>query len=130
MPVTGFCCRIGALSIAGVPPFNGFFSKLIIIIALVLARRPILAAVATLVALMTLVSFVKVQRYALEGEPRGETRRAHESPALMCAGMCVLAAVCIFAGLALIPLRDHLLTPAGDALLPPTTELLADRTAP
>ncbi|MCJ7543560.1 MAG: NADH/ubiquinone/plastoquinone (complex I), partial [Phycisphaerae bacterium] len=34
MPVTSFACRVGALSIAGVPPFNGFFSKLIIIVAL------------------------------------------------------------------------------------------------
>jgi multicomponent Na+:H+ antiporter subunit D len=40
MPITSLCCRIGALSISGVPPFNGFFSKLIIIIALVMAGRP------------------------------------------------------------------------------------------
>ncbi len=69
MPVTSFGCRVGALSIAGVPPFNGFFSKLIIIVALALAGRPVLAALAALVALVTLLSFVKVQRYALEGEP-------------------------------------------------------------
>jgi len=46
MPVTGFCCRIAALSIAGVPPFNGFFSKLIIIVGLAMAGYPVLAALA------------------------------------------------------------------------------------
>jgi multicomponent Na+:H+ antiporter subunit A len=28
MPVTAFCCRVGALSIAGVPPFNAYSHRL------------------------------------------------------------------------------------------------------
>jgi len=122
MPVTSFCCRVGALSIAGVPPFNGFFSKLIIIVALVLAGHPVLAALAVLVALMTLLSFIKVQRYALEGQPHAETAgpaagTVREAPALMCVALAILAAVCLLAGLAMVPLRDRLFGPAGDALL-------------
>jgi len=117
MPLTSFCCRIGALSIAGVPPFNGFFSKLIIIIALVLAGHPVLAGLAVLVALMTLLSFVKVQRYALEGEPAGGAKAAREAPAPMLAAMLALAAVCVVSGLAMVLLRDQLFGPASDALL-------------
>ncbi len=117
MPVTSFCCRIGALSIAGVPPFNGFFSKLIIIIGLAMAGRPFLAALAAFVALMTLVSFVKVQRYALEGEPGGRVAGAHEAPVMICVGLILLAAVCLLAGLAMFSLRETLFGPAGDALL-------------
>ncbi|MDY6913116.1 MAG: proton-conducting transporter membrane subunit [Planctomycetota bacterium] len=117
MPVTSFCCRIGALSIAGVPPFNGFFSKLIIIVALVLAGHPFLAALAVLVALMTLLSFIKVQRYALEGEPVGKAVAAREAPALMGLAMLLLAVVCIVAGLAMVPLREYLFGPAGEVLL-------------
>ena len=117
MPLTSFCCRVGALSIAGVPPFNGFFSKLIIIIALVLAGQPVLAGLAVLVALMTLLSFIKVQRYALEGAPADPGRATREAPALMCGAMVVLAIVCILGGLALVPLREHLFGPAGDVLL-------------
>jgi multicomponent Na+:H+ antiporter subunit D len=117
MPVTSFCCRVGALSIAGVPPFNGFFSKLLILVGLVLAGRPWLAALGALVALMTLVSFTKVQRYALEGEPTPAAASAREAPALMCIALVFLAVVCICGGLALLPLREHLLGPAGDALL-------------
>jgi len=117
MPLTSFCCRVGALSIAGVPPFNGFFSKLIIIVALALAGHPVLCALAVLVALMTLLSFIKVQRYALEGAPTGRAAGATEAPALMCLAMVVLAIVCIAGGLALLPLREVLFKPAGDVLL-------------
>ena len=117
MPVTGFCCRVGALSIAGVPPFNGFFSKLIIIIALGMAGHVLLAALAILVAWMTLVSFIKVQRYALEGAPHAGVSTAREAPAWMCTAMVILAIICIVAGVAALPLREHLFTPAGDALL-------------
>ena len=117
MPVTSFCCRIGALSIAGVPPFNGFFSKLIIIISLALAGYPLLAALAALVALMTLLSFVKVQRYALEGPPAGAAVTAREAPVLMCVALLVLAVICIAGGLAFVPLREYLFAPATEALL-------------
>jgi len=122
MPLTSFCCRVGALSIAGVPPFNGFFSKLIIIIALVLAGHPLLAATAVaatavLVALMTLLSFIKVQRYALEGEVGAATAGAREAPAMMGLALAILAIVCIVGGLAFVPLREYLFAPAGEVLL-------------
>ena len=117
MPLTSFCCRVGALSIAGVPPFNGFFSKLIIIIGLVVAGYPILAALAVLVALMTLLSFIKVQRYALEGPVSEQTNSVRESSWQMGLGMVILAVVCVLAGLALIPLKQYLFDPAGNALL-------------
>jgi len=117
MPVTSFCCRVGALSIAGVPPFNGFFSKLIIIIALAAAKLYLLAALAALVALVTLLSFVKVQRYALDGEPEGKAAGAREAPALMCVAMGALALICATAGVGAAFLYPRLFAPAADALL-------------
>jgi multicomponent Na+:H+ antiporter subunit D len=117
MRTTSFCCRVGALSIAGVPPFNGFFSKLIIIVAVALAGHPLLAALAAFVAFMTLLSFVKVQRYALEGDPGERVEPARETPVMMRTGLVLLAVVCIVAGLAMLPLWTHLFRPAGDALL-------------
>jgi multicomponent Na+:H+ antiporter subunit D len=117
MPVTSFCCRIGALSISGVPPFNGFFSKLIIIVALVLAGYPVLAGLAGLVAFVTLLSFIKVQRYALEGECSPGSAAAVESPWPMGLGMLILAAACLLAGLGVVALKDCLFDPAGAALI-------------
>ena len=117
MPVTSFCCRIGALSIAGVPPFNGFFSKILIIIALALAGRLVLCAVAVGVAVGTLIMYIKVQRFALEGPPSARTSSVRESPWSMRAGMVILAVVCVVAGLAIVPLKQSLLDPAGEVLL-------------
>ena len=44
MPVTSATSFIASMSISGVPPFNGFFSKLIIIIAAIMAKFYLLAA--------------------------------------------------------------------------------------
>jgi multicomponent Na+:H+ antiporter subunit D len=65
MPVTSATSFVASLSISGIPPFNGFFSKLIIIIAAVMAKFYLLAALAVVVSIITLASFLKFQRYAL-----------------------------------------------------------------
>ena len=71
MPWTGASCSTAALSISGVPPFNGFWSKLIIIVALFQAKMYLLAVITVFVSFMTLISFIKVQRYALFWQPSG-----------------------------------------------------------
>jgi len=124
MPLTGFCCRIAALSISGVPPFNGFFSKLIIILALAFAGQYVLCAIAVAVAVVTLLMYVKVQRYALEGVPAAGAAVATEAPVLMYSAMFVLAVVCIFGGVAMVQLREVLFDPAGEILLNGTEALL------
>ncbi|KKM27192.1 hypothetical protein LCGC14_1577230 [marine sediment metagenome] len=117
MPVTALCCRIGALSISGVPPFNGFFSKLIIVIALALAQQYVLCAVAVAVAVMTLLMYIKVQRYVLAGAPGRAVADAAEAPAPMCAAMLALAVVCVVGGIAMVGLREQLFGPAAEVLL-------------
>ena len=120
MPVTSACCRIASLSIAGVPPFNGFWSKLIIIAAAVLAGYYGLAALATLVAFLTLVSFVKVQRYVIGGELPARHARVREVPFSMCLAMVLLAIVCVGAGL----LCPVLMTGDGVAFLDQAAEAI------
>jgi len=115
MPVTSACCRVASLSIAGVPPFNGFWSKLIIIVATVQAGLWALGAAAVGVAFVTLLSFIKVQRYALEGKPT--TVGSREVPFAMCAAMVILAVICIGAGLGTVVWVDHLIGPARDAVM-------------
>jgi len=130
MPVTGACCRIAALSISGVPPFNGFWSKLIIILALARAGAGNaaaevpgnvayywLAGLTVLVSFLTLVSFVKVQRYALQGEANPEHANVREVPGWMCAGMVILAAVCLGAGILCPFIQGSLFEPARDVLI-------------
>jgi len=64
MPATSATSFVASMSISGIPPFNGFFSKLIIIIACILAKFYLLAALAVIVSIITLASFLKFQRYA------------------------------------------------------------------
>ena len=64
MPVTSVTSMGASLSISGIPPFNGFFSKIIIIIAAVQGKFYFIALLAVFVSIITLASFMKVQRYA------------------------------------------------------------------
>jgi multicomponent Na+:H+ antiporter subunit D len=117
MPLTNACCRVAALSISGVPPFNGFWSKLIIIIAVVQAGHWWLGGLTVLVSFLTLLSFVKVQRYALQGPLPGLLRSIRETPWTMTVPLVGLAAVCILAGLLLPLYHEVLLDPARDVML-------------
>ena len=117
MPVTSGCTRVASLAIAGVPPFNGFFSKLIIVIAVVWAGHYWLAAVTVLVSFVTLVTFVKVQRCIVQGEPTGSAADAREAPASMTLPMVVLAVICVVAGVLALFFRADLFNPAEDAMI-------------
>lgn len=103
---------IGALSIAGIPPFNGFASKLLIYEA---AYRvsPILSIIAMIVSILTLASFVKVFHSAFMGP---KIYDAEEAPKSMLAGMAVLAFVIIL--FSIIPglVVDKIVAPAANAL--------------
>ncbi len=119
MPVTGFCTRIAALSISGVPPLNGFWSKLVIVIAIIKAGHPVLAAATVFVSFLTLTLFIKVQRSVLDGPVPEGLQNVREVPALMYAPMVVLALVCVVAGVVLLvgPMQYLLVGAARDALI-------------
>ncbi|MFA5275280.1 MAG: proton-conducting transporter membrane subunit, partial [Candidatus Omnitrophota bacterium] len=55
LPLTSNTSLIGAMSISGIPPFAGFWSKLIIIIAAIQAGYIGFSAIAVLVSIVTLV---------------------------------------------------------------------------
>lgn len=117
MPVTSATCSIASLSIAGVPPFNGFWSKLIIILALVKAGYWIYGSIAVLVAFVTLISFIKLQTGVLFGKLPEKFSGVKEAPFAMTLPLVILAVLCLGIGLA-YPWIDHwLLRAAQDALL-------------
>lgn len=120
MPFTNGASIIASLAISGVPPFNGFFSKLIIILAAIAAGRPILALAAVLGSILTLAAVMKIQRYGLRRdvdiEPTGEKIGFG-----MTAAMTTLAAICIVGGLLLVPgVRETTLDPVVNVILEKT----------
>jgi multicomponent Na+:H+ antiporter subunit D len=118
MPVTAATSFIASMSISGVPPFNGFWSKLVIIVACVQGGRYGYAFLAALVSLITLASFMKVQRYAFYGRLGEKWRHAAEVPFSMRFAMIVMAAACLFGGALLLPsISAPFLKGAEEALL-------------
>jgi multicomponent Na+:H+ antiporter subunit D len=117
MPVTSVTCSIASLSISGVPPFNGFWSKLIIIVALIQASYYVYGAIAVLVAFMTLLSFIKLQRFVLFGQLPTRFANIKEAPFGMTFPLVVLAVLCIGLGLAYPFIDQSVLQAARDALL-------------
>jgi len=118
MPVTSATSFIASMSISGVPPFNGFFSKLIIIIAAVMAKFYLLAALAMIVSIITLASFMKFQRYAFYNKSDIKTdQKIKEVPFPMLFSMVVLSIICVLLSLLAIPdIRETILTPAVNIL--------------
>ncbi len=98
MPVTSRASMIGSLAISGVPPFNGFWSKLFIIVACVQAGRIWLALIAVLGSIATLAYSLKVQKYSFFGTSTA-VKAAKEVPATMMISMTVLAILCFVCGL-------------------------------
>jgi len=121
MPATASTSFIASMSISGIPPFNGFFSKLIIIIAAVMARFYLLAVLAVIVSIITLASFLKFQRYAFYNKSDSNNKRnIKEVPFPMIFSMVVLSILCVLLSLLVIPeIRDTFLTPAIDILTDP-----------
>jgi multicomponent Na+:H+ antiporter subunit D len=123
MPVTGSTCSVASLSISGVPPFNGFFSKLLIILGAVQAADRfglwayVIAAITVLVSFLTLVSFVKVQRYVLFGGLSEKLQKIREVPAAMCLALVVFAILCVGLGVFCPFVLNWLIYPARDVVL-------------
>jgi multicomponent Na+:H+ antiporter subunit D len=61
---------VSALSLAGIPPFSGFVAKLALVRAAFEERGYVIAAVAVVVSLFTLLSMVKIWNGVFWGEPR------------------------------------------------------------
>jgi len=118
MPMTGSTSFIASMSIAGIPPFNGFWSKLIIIIAAVQASHYWYAFWAVLASILTLASFMKVMKYAFLGKLGEKWNRIKEVPGFMQLSMLLLALICVVGGLLVLPsVSEVFLRKASDALL-------------
>jgi multicomponent Na+:H+ antiporter subunit D len=103
MPVTGTTAFIASMSIAGIPPFSGFWSKLIIIIAAVQAGKYVYAFIAVAVSVLTLALFAKVMKYAFMGPLNESFKEIREVPIYMKFSMVALAVICLAGGLLLLP---------------------------
>lgn len=111
MPVTFCCFGVAALSISGVYPFNGFFSKELVYDG-ALERGLISYAAAALGSFFTAASFLKLGHAAFLGACRAPASEVKEAPFAMLVPMVALAALCLLFGVANPLPIHHLVVPA------------------
>ena len=120
LPVTSGTSLVASMSIAGVPPFNGFFSKLIIIFAAVQAGYIGYGLWAAVISILTLAYFMSVQKNVFFGEPskKIDWSDTKTPPVFMKMSVIILATICVFGGLLLIPeISCNFLRSASDVLV-------------
>jgi hydrogenase-4 component B len=129
MPWTGACFLIGAVSIAALPPTNGFVSEWLVFQSLFLSFQvpsllvkfmlPIAAAMLALTGVLALACFAKAFGISFLALPRSShARQAGEVPWSMRTGMGLLSAICMVLGLApmiVVPALDRITSPMAGA---------------
>lgn len=98
MKTTGVLFLIGCLAIAGFPLFSGFFSKEEILLTTFADGRYGLFAIALITALLTALYMFRLFFLVFVGQPRGDQKGVHESPAIMTIPMMVLGVLAVVAG--------------------------------
>jgi multicomponent Na+:H+ antiporter subunit D len=116
MPWTAGTNLIGSLSIAGVPPLGGFWSKLVIIIALIQSGESALAVIAVLASVLTLWYYLILQRKAFFGKLAERWAQVKEAPFWMTAASVILAVLVIGVGLWFATVFSTWIQPAADTL--------------
>ena len=124
MPVTTMCFLVGAFSISGLPPFNGFASKWMVYQAIYTKAvesgnfvYAVVTVVALVVSVMTLASFIKVTQAVFFGQCPEAIKDTKEVPILMKVPMCIMAILCVLTGLFYNVVNTYLLHPATEAAL-------------
>ena len=110
MPVTGVVFLVGALSVAALPPFNGFVGEWLLLQGLLhglpTSNTSVVISVSAAVAALaltgglTVAAFVKATGIGFLGRPRSdEATEAHEVATTMRLGAGALAVLCLVLGL-------------------------------
>lgn len=108
MPVTFVACLIAALSISGIPPFNGFVSKWMVYQGVIEmgAKQggwaaqcwPIWLVCAMFGSALTLASFVKILHSVFLSRLPGKLQQTREVSPIQAVPMGVLAGLCVLFG--------------------------------
>ncbi len=111
MPITSTSSAIAALSIAGIPPLSGFWSKLLLIIALWQAGLYAYASLAVFVSVLTLAYMLTVQRRVFFGKCREDLLSAREASGGIVLVEAALALVIIGVGVLMPYVMNSFLLP-------------------
>jgi multicomponent Na+:H+ antiporter subunit D len=106
---------IGLIAVSGLPPLNGFASKLMIYQS-TYDINPIIAIVAILCSILMLAAFVKVFHAAFLGPKIPKFDQVKEVPKSMLISMFIIAFIIVFIGLFPNIVVENIVNPAVAAL--------------
>lgn len=128
MPRTTILFLIGAASISGLPPFNGFASKWMMYQAAFQQGVStgnfffiIVCVIALITSVLTLASFIKVSQSVFFGQLPEEYKNVQEVPVAMRVPMWILAGLCVITGVFPSLVEKFLLLPATNAVFSATS---------
>ncbi|MFZ2957758.1 MAG: proton-conducting transporter membrane subunit [Candidatus Ozemobacteraceae bacterium] len=99
MPITMVTSIIGSMSVAGIPPLSGFWSKLLIIVALWSAGFKAIALFAALASLLTLAYMLAFQRKIFFAKTSDRFAAIEEAPTEMVSPAIALSVLIVGVGL-------------------------------
>lgn len=99
MPITSATSMVGFLSTCGIPPLSGFWSKLLILIALWQSGHYAYAAIAILASVLTLAYFLMMQRKVFFGKLANGLENVRERGAGVMFVSILLACITIGVGI-------------------------------
>jgi len=100
-PICGYTGLLAAMSICGIPPLAGFWSKLIIIFACIQSGHPILMVIAAAVSIVTLAYYLKFFNPLLFGTKKNILSDGQSFAVNL--AMVILALGVLFGGLVWLP---------------------------
>ncbi|MGH7313203.1 MAG: proton-conducting transporter membrane subunit [Candidatus Rokuibacteriota bacterium] len=112
MPITGACAVVAALSMVGVPPVAGFFSKWYLLQGALAAGQPVLAGAILGGSLLAAVYMYRLTEAVWFGEPRA-AGGPPEAPMPLLVGLVTLTVATIAVGLGNAALVLDVLGPAA-----------------
>ncbi len=117
MPATSLLLAVGSIAIAAIPPLNGFWSELLIVLAGLKADMLLFSALMVVNILLSTAYYLRLIYVTVLKEPTPVSERATEVPKSMLIPMSVLAFLCLIIGFCPEPLVA-LAQKAAEAVLP------------
>lgn len=116
LPITGATSILGSLSTAGIPPLAGFWSKLIIILALWSSGHYVYAVIAVLASILTLAYMLIMQRRIFFGTLKEGFENLTEAGFWILLPTLILAAIVVGGGLFFPYFLNNFILPVGNIL--------------
>jgi NADH-quinone oxidoreductase subunit L len=104
MPITAITFTIGALSLSGIVPLSGFWSKDEILLVIKDDLNPIFLILFLIAIVMSAMYMARAVYLVFYGPLKNENRGVHESPIVMTVPLMILGGLSVVAGFIFFPL--------------------------